>query len=225
MWERRGHPPLERLTVGAEGGVAVLRGDLAPNGAVIKPSAADPPPARARGPAVVFDDYNDMDARIDDPATRGDARLRARAPEAGPLGGPGMPEWGMLPIPKKLLAQGIRDMVRISDARMSGTSYGTACCTSRPRPRWEGHSRSSATAIGIALDVAGRRLDLLVDDAELERRRGEYQAREPRFARGYGKLFSEHVTQAELGCDFDFLHAGTPTPDPAIHKARASAAG
>ncbi len=216
VWNDEVIRPFDR-PLSEEGGLAILRGSLAPNGAVIKPIAADSSLLEHEGPAIVFDDYEELEARIDrdDLEVTPESVLVLR--NAGPVGGPGMPEWGMLPLPKRLLAGGIRDMVRISDARMSGTSYGTCVLHVSPEAAVGGPLALVCDGDRIALDVAARRLDLLVDDAELERRRAEYRGREPRFARGYGRLFSEHVTQAELGCDFDFLHAGAPTPDPAIH--------
>ena len=216
VWNDEVIRPLER-PLAAEGGLAILRGNLAPNGAVIKPIAADSRLLDHDGPAIVFDNYDELEAQIDrdDLEVTPDSVLILR--NAGPVGGPGMPEWGMLPLPKKLLAEGIRDMVRISDARMSGTSYGTCVLHVSPEAAVGGPLALVCNGDRISLDVTRRRLDLLVDEAVLERRRASFQEPEPRFARGYGKLFSEHVTQAELGCDFDFLHAGAPTPDPAIH--------
>ena len=201
----------------AEGGLAVISGTLAPDGAVIKPTAADPRLLVHRGPAVVFDDYNDMAARIDSPDldVSADSVLVLRS--SGPLGGPGMPEWGMLPIPQKLLKQGVRDMVRISDARMSGTSYGACVLHVSPESYIGGPLALVRDGDLIELDVTARRLNLLVDDEELARRRAAWQPPEPKFTRGYGQLFSQHVTQAHQGCDFGFLHRGCETDDPQIH--------
>ena len=203
--------------VSTEATSAVLRGSLAPDGAVIKPIAADPKLLTHTGPAVVFDDYNDMAARIDDDAldVTADSVLVLR--NSGPQGGPGMPEWGMLPIPRKLLRQGVRDMVRISDARMSGTSYGTCVLHVAPESFVGGPLAMVRTGDMISLDVPGRRLDLLVEPDEMARRRDGWTPPAAKFGRGYGALFSRHVTQANRGCDFDFLHAGAPTPDPEIH--------
>ncbi len=201
----------------AEGGTAVLTGSLAPNGAVIKQTAADPKFHSHTGPAVVFEDYNDLAARIDDPDldVTEDSVLVLR--NAGPIGAPGMPEWGMLPIPKKLLEAGVRDMVRISDARMSGTSYGTCVLHVVPEAHVGGPLALVRDGDLITLDVASRRLDLDVDEAELARRRDAWTPRPEPYQRGYGAIYAAHVTQADKGCDFDFLHAGAPTPEPEIH--------
>ncbi|MGZ4176354.1 MAG: L-arabinonate dehydratase [Solirubrobacteraceae bacterium] len=203
--------------VSPEGALAVLHGTLAPDGAVIKTVAADPALLRHRGPAVVFGDQADLEARIDDPAlpVTPDSVLVLR--EAGPIGGPGMPEWGMLPIPKRLLEAGVRDMVRLSDARMSGTSYGTCVLHVAPESAVGGPLALVHDGDIIELDVAARRLDLLVDEEELGRRR-EALVPPPRPARsGYGELFAQHVTQANLGCDFDFLVHDRDVPEPVIH--------
>ncbi len=208
--------PLDR-PLKPEGGVAVLRGNLAPDGAVIKPSAADPALHRHTGPAVVFNDYNDMATRIDDPAlpVTADSVLVLRS--AGPIGGPGMPEWGMLPIPKKLLQQGVRDMVRISDARMSGTSYGTCVLHVAPESAIGGPLALVQDGDLITLDVPGRRISLEVDAAELAARRAAWTPPPPRYARGFGKLNAEQVSQADQGCDYAFLEGIAPTPEPEIH--------
>ncbi len=200
-----------------EGGVAVLRGNLCPDGAVIKTSAAEPHLLKHRGPAVVFEDYNDMAARIDDPAlvvTR-DSVLVLK--NAGPLGGPGMPEWGQLPIPKKLLQEGVRDMLRISDARMSGTSYGACVLHVAPESYVGGPLALVQEGDVIELDAAARRLSLHVADDELARRRAAWVKPKPRYPRGYGVIYSANVTQANRGCDFEFLEGTTATPDPEIH--------
>lgn len=208
--------PLDRPLI-ARDGLAVLHGSLAPDGAVIKPAAAEPRLLQHTGRALVFDDYADMAARIDDPTLDVDADSVLVLRNAGPQGAPGMPEWGQLPIPKKLLAQGVTDMVRISDARMSGTSYGACVLHVAPESWIGGPLALVRTGDLIALDVPARRLDLLVDDAELARRRAAWQAPPPRFARGYGRLFTQHVTQADQGCDFDFLEGTAPTDEPEIH--------
>jgi dihydroxy-acid dehydratase len=208
---RRDHP------LGPEGGVAVLRGNLAPGGAVIKHTAAERRLLRHTGPAVVFADYNDLEKRIDDPdlAVTADSVLVLQ--NAGPLGGPGMPEWGMLPIPKKLLAQGVRDMVRISDARMSGTSYGACVLHVAPESFIGGPLALVRDGDIIELDVPARRLSLQVSDEELATRRAAWTPRPAQYPRGYGQLYARHVTQADKGCDFDFLEGTAPIADPEIH--------
>ena len=200
-----------------EGGLIVLRGNLAPDGAVIKSTAADPRLLTHAGRALVFDDYNDMAARIDDPALDVDADSVLVLRNAGPLGGPGMPEWGMLPIPKKLLQQGVRDMVRISDARMSGTSYGTCVLHVAPESWIGGPLALVKTGDIVELDVPGRKLNMKVSDQELAKRKAAWTAKPRRFERGYGKFFSEHIRQANEGCDFDFLEGTEPTAEPEIH--------
>ncbi|HET8876942.1 MAG TPA: L-arabinonate dehydratase [Casimicrobiaceae bacterium] len=208
--------PRERALV-ASGSLAVLRGNLAPDGAVIKPAAAEARLLRHRGPAIVFADYNDMAARIDDPALPVTADSVIVLKHAGPLGAPGMPEWGQLPIPKKLLEQGVRDMVRISDARMSGTSYGACVLHVAPESYVGGPLALVHDGDTIVLDVPGRRLHLDVDDAELARRRAAWRRPERHFERGFGALYQQHISQANDGCDFDFLEGTSPTPDPEIH--------
>jgi dihydroxy-acid dehydratase len=203
--------------LGPEGGVAVLRGNLAPNGAVIKHTAADPRLLQHAGPAVVFRNYVDMDARMDDPSLPVTPDSVLVLQDAGPLGGPGMPEWGMLPIPKKLLAQGVRDMVRVSDARMSGTSYGTCVLHVAPESFVGGPLAFVRDGDVIELDVPGRRLSLRVPDEELARRRAGWTPRAPQYPRGFGQLYSRHVTQADRGCDFDFLEGTAPIGEPEIH--------
>ncbi len=200
--------------VASEGGVAVLRGNLAPGGAVIKHIAADPALLTHTGPAVVFDSYQDLKKRIDDPALgiTADSVLVLRG--SGPLGGPGMPEYGMLPIPAHLLEQGVRDMVRISDARMSGTSYGACVLHVAPESHVGGPLALVRDGDLITLDVPARTLQLEVDEAELERRLASWAAPAPRFERGYGALYAEHITQADEGCDFDFLARAGANPEP-----------
>ena len=200
-----------------EGGLAVLRGNLAPDGAVIKHTAADPKLLSHAGPAVVFHDYNDMAARIDDPDLPVSAQSVLVLRNAGPLGGPGMPEWGMLPLPKKLLKQGVRDMVRISDARMSGTSYGTCVLHVAPESFVGGPLALVQSGDVIALDVPRRQLTLRVSDEELARRRKAWIPRKTIYPRGYGMMYGAHVTQADKGCDFDFLEGRAPIPEPEIH--------
>ncbi|WP_446040411.1 L-arabinonate dehydratase [Streptomyces sp. SID1121] len=197
-----------------EGGVAVLRGNLCPDGAVIKHIAADPALLRHTGPAIVFDDYRTMQRTIDDPALGITAGHVLVLRGAGPKGGPGMPEYGMLPIPDHLLKQGVRDMVRISDARMSGTSYGACVLHIAPESYVGGPLALVRTGDLITLDVAARSLRLEVSEDELARRRAEWVAPPPRYGRGYGALYNDHITQADTGCDFDFLSREGEVPDP-----------
>jgi len=203
--------------IGPEGGVAVLRGNLAPDGAVIKHTAMDKRLLRHAGPAVVFKNYNDLEARLDDPALPVTADSVLVLQDAGPLGAPGMPEWGMLPIPKKLLAQGVRDMVRISDARMSGTSYGACVLHVAPESFVGGPLALVRDGDIIELDVPGRKLEMRVATDELSRRRAAWTPREPPYPRGFGRLYAQHVTQANRGCDFDFLEGTAPIAEPEIH--------
>ena len=199
------------------GGLAVLRGNLAPDGAVIKPLAAESRLLKHTGPAVVFSDYEDLRSRIDSDDLKVDENSVLVMQNAGPLGAPGMPEWGQLPIPKKLLKRGVRDMVRISDARMSGTSYGTCVLHVAPEAYVGGPLALVRDGDLIELDVAARKLELKVSAEELARRGAAWKPRAPHYARGYGRIFSQHITQANRGCDFDFLHHGAPTPDPDTH--------
>jgi len=200
--------------VATEGGVAVLRGNLCPDGAVIKHISAEPHLLKHTGPAVVFDDYKAMQRTINDPelGITADSVLVLR--NAGPKGGPGMPEYGMLPIPDHLLKQGVRDMVRISDARMSGTSYGACVLHVAPESYVGGPLALVRTGDTITLDVEGRSLQLNVDDAELERRRAEWTPPPERYERGYGALYNEQITQADTGCDFEFLARPGKVQDP-----------
>ncbi|MDX6619133.1 MAG: hypothetical protein QOK36_1519 [Gaiellales bacterium] len=207
--------PLDR-PVSAQGGLAILRGTLAPDGAVIKTVAASPSLLRHRGPAVVFDGYPDLAARIDDPALAIDERSVLVLRGAGPVGAPGMPEWGMLPIPKRLLQAGVRDLVRISDARMSGTSYGTCVLHVSPESAVGGPLALVRDGDSIVLDADARLLDLDVESAELERRRSQRAAVAPHVRSAYGELYVQHVTQAHLGCDFDFVRPGHDVPEPYI---------
>jgi dihydroxy-acid dehydratase len=201
----------------AEGATAVLRGNLAPNGCVIKPAAADKRFLKHRGKAIAFDDYNHMMREIDrdDLDVTPDHILVLK--NAGPKGGPGMPEWGMLPIPKRLLAQGVRDMVRISDGRMSGTSYGACILHVAPESFVGGPLAFVQTGDEIEIDVDARRIHLHVSDEELARRRAAWKVPAPKYPRGYGALFSEHIGQADAGCDFDFLAPLGAIPEPEIH--------
>jgi len=200
-----------------EGGVAVLYGNLAPGGAVIKQSAMEERFLKHAGPAVVFRDYNDMAARIDDPKLDVSEDSVLVLKNAGPLGGPGMPEWGMLPIPKKLLRAGVRDMVRISDARMSGTSYGACVLHVAPESYVGGPLAFVEDGDPILLDVRARKLELQVPEEQLAARRAKWKAPPPRFVRGYGVLFANAASQADRGCDFNFLEGTAPTAEPEIH--------
>jgi dihydroxy-acid dehydratase len=208
--------PLNNPLVSSDS-LAVLRGNLAPDGAIIKPPAAESRLHKHAGKAVVFEDYNDMAARIDDPDLDVDENSVLVLKNAGPIGAPGMPEWGQLPIPKKVLAKGVRDMVRVSDARMSGTSYGACVLHVAPESFVGGPLALVRDGDVIELDIPGRRLSLQVSDEEIEKRRAAWRKPPPRYGRGYGLLFSEHVSQANEGCDFDFLERAAPTPDPEIH--------
>jgi dihydroxy-acid dehydratase len=199
------------------GGLAVLRGNLAPDGAVIKPLAAEPHLLKHTGPAVVFRNFEDLRARIDSDDLKVDENSVLVMQNGGPHGAPGMPEWGQLPIPKKLLKKGVRDMVRISDARMSGTSYGTCVLHVSPEAHIGGPLALVRDGDQIELDVAARKLELKVSAEELAKRKTEWKPRAPHYSRGYGSVFLQHVTQADKGCDFDFLHHGAPTPDPDTH--------
>jgi dihydroxy-acid dehydratase len=246
MWEIRDHLDLDQMTVNgrtlgeniegtevintdvirtaadpvyAEGALAVLKGNIAPDGCVMKPSACDPRFLKHSGPALVFDDYPSMKKATDDENldVTQDHVLILR--NAGPQGGPGMPEWGMLPIPKKLVKQGIRDMLRISDARMSGTSYGACVLHVAPESYIGGPLALVRNGDIVSVDVAARRISLDVPDEELARRKAALPKPEPRFERGYGWMFSHHIRQANEGCDFDFLQTdfGAPAGEPAIY--------
>ena len=202
----------------AEGALAVLHGSLAPDGCVIKPSACEPRLLQHSGSALVFDNYADMKAIIDDDDLDVDQNTVLVLRNAGPKGGPGMPEWGMLPIPKKLLKQGVRDMLRISDARMSGTSYGACILHVAPESYVGGPLALVKTGDIIEVDVPARTINLKVDAAELKRRQDAWQVPSPRYERGYGWMFSNHILQADSGCDFDFLETshGKPVDEPSI---------
>jgi dihydroxy-acid dehydratase len=189
----------------AEGALAVLRGNLAPDGVVIKPSACAPHLLKHTGPALVFDDYPSLKKAAEDPeldVTPGHILVLRNA---GPQGGPGMPEWGMLPIPTKLLKLGVRDMLRLSDARMSGTSYGACMLHCAPEAYIGGPLALVQSGDMISVDVPARRIHLEVSDAELARRRAAWTPPPPRFQRGWGWMFSQHILQADQGCDFDYL--------------------
>jgi dihydroxy-acid dehydratase len=192
---------------GPTGAISVVRGSLAPSGALVKRSAASPHLLRHRGPALVFEDVHDVAARIDDPGldVTPDTVLVLR--NSGPKGGPGMPEWGQIPIPSKLLAAGVTDMVRVSDARMSGTAFGTVVLHVAPESAADGPLRALRDGDPIELDVDAGRLDVDLPAAELATRLEQLGPVEPLYRRGYGAMFLEHVLQADEGCDFDFLRA------------------
>lgn len=202
-----------------EGSLAVLRGNLAPDGAVIKPAAMDARFQKHSGPAIVADNYAALKEIINDPdyPMTPDHVLVLR--NAGPQGGPGMPEWGMLPMPQALLKQGHRDMLRLSDARMSGTSYGACILHVAPEAFIGGPLALIETGDIIEVDIPNRRLDVRLSDAELAERRTRWTAPEPRYERGYGWVFARHIEQADKGCDFDFLRSdfGAPVPEPDIN--------
>jgi dihydroxy-acid dehydratase len=202
----------------AEGALAVLRGNLAPDGVVIKPSACAPRLLKHAGRAIVFDDYASMKKAVEDPELDVTADDVLVLRNAGPLGGPGMPEWGMLPIPVKLVRQGVRDMLRLSDARMSGTSYGACMLHCAPEAYVGGPLALVRTGDTISVDVPARRIRLEVSDEELAARRAAWTAPPRRFERGYGWIFSKHILQADQGCDFDFLETtfGAPVGEPDI---------
>jgi dihydroxy-acid dehydratase len=188
-----------------EGSLAVLKGNLAPNGSVIKPAACDPRYHVHEGPAVVFDSYPEMKAFIDDETRDVTPDHVMVLRNAGPLGGPGMPEWGMLPLPGKLVKQGHRDMLRLSDARMSGTSYGACVLHIAPESFVGGPLALLRTGDIVRCDVPNRRIDMAVAESEIEARRNNWKKPEPRFERGYGWAYAQHVGQADQGCDFDYL--------------------
>jgi len=202
-----------------EGALAVLKGNLAPDGCVIKPSACAAHLLKNEGRAFVFDSYPEMKKAVEDPTLDIEANDVLVLRNAGPQGGPGMPEWGMLPIPVKLLKQGVRDMIRISDARMSGTSYGACILHVAPESFIGGPLALLKTGDIVRVDVPARRIDMLVDETELERRRAAWTPKRAYYPRGYGAMFAAHVSQANEGCDFDFLEArdGDAIPEPDIY--------
>ena len=208
--------PLDR-PLGKEGGTVILRGNLCPDGAVLKQTAASPHLLRHRGRAVVFESKHDLMARVNDPDLDVDETRVLVQKLGGPRGGPGMPEWGQLPIPEKLLRQGVKDMVRVSDARMSGTSYGTCVLHVAPESAVGGPLALVRDGDEIELDVPGRRLVLHVPDEDLARRRASWTPPPPAFTRGYGKLYLAHVLQAPEGADFDFLRGGPGQDWPPYH--------
>ncbi|MEO9653987.1 L-arabinonate dehydratase [Marinomonas sp.] len=202
--------------VNDRGTIGVITGNLCPDGAVCKPSAASPHLLKHRGKALVFENHHEMNAQIDDPALDVDENTVLVLKQAGPIGGPGMPEWGGLPIPKKLLQKGVRDMVRISDARMSGTHYGTCILHVAPESYVGGPLAFVKTGDWIELDVEQRILNLDISDEEMAARKAAWTPPPPKFARGYGAMFSSHVTQANAGCDFDFLQGDAVIDEPEI---------
>jgi dihydroxy-acid dehydratase len=208
--------PLDR-PIYAEGALAVLRGNLAPDGVIIKPSACAPHLLQHTGRALVFDEYPSLKKAVEDPDLDVTADDVLVLRNAGPKGA-GMPEWGMLPIPTKLLKQGVKDMLRLSDARMSGTSYGGCLLHCAPEAAVGGPLALVRTGDRITVDVPARRIHLEIDQAEFERRQAAWQAPPPRYERGYGWMFGRHILQADQGCDFDFLEAsfGAPVPEPDI---------
>jgi len=203
--------------VSSEGATAVLTGNLAPRGCVMKPSAAEKRLLQHRGPAIAFEDYNHMAREVE----RDDLDVTPNhvlvLKNGGPKGGPGMPEWGMLPIPKKLVQAGVKDMLRISDARMSGTSYGACILHVAPESFVGGPLAFVQTGDEIEVDVAKRRIHLHVSEEQLARRHAAWKTPAPRYPRGYGALYSEHIGQADEGCDFDFLAPLGAIPEPEIH--------
>ena len=206
-------------------GLAVLYGNIAPKGAVIKPAAMEQHLRKHMGRAVVFKDYNDMSARIDSPDLDVDKDSVIVLQSAGPQGAPGMPEWGQLPIPQKLLKQGVRDMLRISDARMSGTSYGACVLHVTPESHVGGPLALVKDGDMISIDIEGRGINMLVSDDEIAKRKLAWVKPIPKFTRGYGVLYLKHIQQADTGCDFDFLEPGysdgaapqTTSGEPEIH--------
>ena len=202
-----------------EGALAVLKGNLAPNGCVIKPSACAQKFLQHTGPAMVFDDYPSLKKAVDDldlDVTEDHIMILRNA---GPQGGPGMPEWGMVPIPTKLVKQGVRDMLRISDARMSGTSYGACILHVSPESYIGGNLALVQNGDLITVDVPNRSINLQISDAELATRRAAWVPPPKRFERGYGYMFSQHILQADQGCDFDYLETsfGAPVSEPVIY--------
>ncbi len=216
VWLKEVILPLDKA-IYAEGATAILKGNLAPRGCVMKPAAAEPRLRQHRGKAIVFRDYDEMAREVEreDLDVTPDHILVLQ--NGGPKGGPGMPEWGMLPIPRKLVKAGVRDMLRISDARMSGTSYGACILHVTPESFVGGPLALVKTGDEIEVDVKGRRIHLHVSDEEMARRRAAWKPLPPRYDRGFGRMYQEHVGQADDGCDFDFLEAGASVPEPEIH--------
>ena len=203
--------------IAASGGTAILYGNLAPDGCVIKPPAADPRLLQHTGPAIVFDTYDAMSKAVNDPNLDVTPDHVMVLRNAGPKGGPGMPEWGMLPIPRKLLKQGVRDMLRISDARMSGTSYGACILHVAPESTIGGPLAAVRTGDMISVDVSKRAINVALNDAEIAERIKGYKPPPRNYPRGYYKMFAEHTRQANDGCDFDFLEGADGIPEPEIH--------
>ena len=202
-----------------EGSLAVLRGNLAPDGAVIKPAAMDPKFHVHSGPAIVADSYSEMKIIINDPDYPMNSNHVLVLRNAGPQGGPGMPEWGMIPMPQALLKDGHRDMVRLSDARMSGTSYGACVLHVAPEAFIGGPLALIQNGDIIEIDIPNRSISVKISDEEMAVRRAAWITPEPRYERGYGQMFARHVEQADKGCDFDFLTTefGVPVPEPEIN--------
>jgi dihydroxy-acid dehydratase len=199
--------------LGPPGAISVVRGSLAPSGALVKRSAASPHLLRHRGAALVFEDVYDVAARIDDPALDVTPETVLVLRNSGPKGGPGMPEWGQIPIPSKLLSAGVTDMVRVSDARMSGTAFGTVVLHVAPESAAGGPLRALRDGDTVELDVDAGRIDVDVPGDEIAARLERLGPAEPRYRRGYGALFLDHVLQADEGCDFDFLRARPDDPE------------
>jgi dihydroxy-acid dehydratase len=199
------------------GGLVILRGNLAPNGAVIKALAAEPRLLKHQGPAIIFNSYDEMNKRIDDPDLRVDENSVLVLRNAGPKGAPGMPEWGNLPIPQKLLKAGVRDMLRVSDARMSGTNYGACVLHVSPESFVGGQLALLREGDIVELDVSQQQLNMRVSDEEIARRRASWRPTQDIYPRGYGRLYMQHIKQADEGCDFDFLEGTAPIPEPEIH--------
>ncbi|EIM29041.1 L-arabinonate dehydratase [Microvirga lotononidis] len=208
--------PLDK-PIAASGGTAILRGNLAPKGCVIKPPAAEPRLLQHTGPAIVFDTYDEMTKAVNDLDLDVTPDHIMVLRNAGPIGGPGMPEWGMLPIPKKLLRQGVRDMLRISDARMSGTSYGACILHVSPEAHIGGPLAAVRTGDLITVDVPNRSIHLHVSDEQIKDRLRTWSPPPRDYPRGYNKLFAQHIRQADEGCDFDFLEGSGGVPEPEIH--------
>lgn len=208
--------PLDR-PVSTANGLAVLRGNLAPGGCVMKPSAAEPRLLKHTGPALAFETYDDMMRAVNDESLDVTPDHVMVLKNCGPVGGPGMPEWGMLPIPKKLLKQGVRDMLRVSDARMSGTSYGACVLHVAPESYVRGPFAAVQTGDLISVDVEARSISVNLDEAEIARRIAAWTPPDRDYPRGYGKMSAAHIRQADQGCDFDFLEGTAKIREPEIH--------